>query len=282
MTRRDFISTAAMATAGTVLASPTRSNVGGSMTSLIVKSAAPIDLPYVTDGLEAFWDGEWNAGYGEHRYDVTDWVDLSGKRRRFHADSPSWFDNYCEMNGTVADCFRCPSLADGQWLIDLLATGFYTTEFVCRRPNNYNPAFFTCGNNGGYAPGLYTRSSSVNLTTSGFHIWNKNGVQQDFNRSGIGAFDDKLCQICANGTSCVLGVHGTGNSVYGSLEGDMCVEIAVGGKPHYRFAFACDGSGAYVSTNHGTRLYRLAIYSRTLTQMELEFNASIDVERFGL
>ena len=32
--------------------------------------------PYVTDGLIAMWDGEWNAGGGKHDPNATRWVDL--------------------------------------------------------------------------------------------------------------------------------------------------------------------------------------------------------------
>lgn len=34
--------------------------------------------PYVTDGLVAMWDGEWNAGGGVHDQNATTWVDISG------------------------------------------------------------------------------------------------------------------------------------------------------------------------------------------------------------
>jgi hypothetical protein len=34
--------------------------------------------PYVTDGLVAMWDGEWNAGGGVHDPNATTWVDLAG------------------------------------------------------------------------------------------------------------------------------------------------------------------------------------------------------------
>lgn len=36
--------------------------------------------PYVTDGLIAMWDGEWNAGGGVHDPAATTWVDLAGER----------------------------------------------------------------------------------------------------------------------------------------------------------------------------------------------------------
>ena len=79
MTRRDFISAAAMATAGTMLASPTRSNVGGKHIRQI-KSVAPIDysaLDYVQDGLVAQFDGIENVGYGVHDDNTSEWYSLT-------------------------------------------------------------------------------------------------------------------------------------------------------------------------------------------------------------
>ena len=78
MTRRDFITTGALATAGTAISSPVRSKVGGRMTSLISSPSTPIDLPYVTDGLIACYDGEWNNGLGKHNPNASIWKDLSG------------------------------------------------------------------------------------------------------------------------------------------------------------------------------------------------------------
>lgn len=34
--------------------------------------------PYVTDGLVALWDGEWNAGGGKHEAAITSWLDCIG------------------------------------------------------------------------------------------------------------------------------------------------------------------------------------------------------------
>ena len=34
--------------------------------------------PYVTDGLIAMWDGEWNVGPGKHNPNATTWKDLAG------------------------------------------------------------------------------------------------------------------------------------------------------------------------------------------------------------
>ena len=42
------------------------------------KSGGGWTNPYITDGLVAMWDGEWNAGGGKHDANSTVWKDLSG------------------------------------------------------------------------------------------------------------------------------------------------------------------------------------------------------------
>lgn len=51
--------------------------------------------PYITDGLIAMWDGEWNAGGGKHDANATVWKDLSGTLDLFVITTPLWGDNFC-------------------------------------------------------------------------------------------------------------------------------------------------------------------------------------------
>ena len=46
---------------------------------IITKRATFVwQIPYITNGLVAYWDGEWNAGGGIHNPDTTIWKDLAG------------------------------------------------------------------------------------------------------------------------------------------------------------------------------------------------------------
>jgi hypothetical protein len=51
---------------------------------------------YITDGLIAMWDGEWNAGRGKHDPNTTTWVDLTGNGHdlTFHSITPVFGDKY--------------------------------------------------------------------------------------------------------------------------------------------------------------------------------------------
>lgn len=51
--------------------------------------------PYVTDGLIAMWDGQWNAGGGVHDAGATTWADLSGNGYDISVDNNvfAWTQN---------------------------------------------------------------------------------------------------------------------------------------------------------------------------------------------
>lgn len=50
--------------------------------------------PYVTDGLVAMWDGEWNAGGGVHDPNTAVWKDLVGTNDLHLTASSSFGENY--------------------------------------------------------------------------------------------------------------------------------------------------------------------------------------------
>lgn len=55
--------------------------------------------PYITDGLIAMWDGEWNAGGGKHDQNATTWKDLIGDCDCAVVNGPaSWGDKYFQGN----------------------------------------------------------------------------------------------------------------------------------------------------------------------------------------
>lgn len=56
-----------------------KSNVGGREIGFIAQEEDN-PIPYITDGLIAMWDGEWNTGVGIHDDSATVWKDLTGNR----------------------------------------------------------------------------------------------------------------------------------------------------------------------------------------------------------
>ena len=240
--------------------------------------------PYITDGLVAMWDGEWNAGGGVHDNTVTNWWDASGNQHSFCAETPIWGDNYSASDGTFASCFHCATAADSQWFWDLLATGLYTIEFAYEKYESHgNGIYFTCGYDNTYTPGLLTRYAAINANNTGTYVWKKGGANSEIMISG-NYLAAKLFQMSCNGSSCTLSLHGSGTSASADLAWDTAINIDTsGGKGNmFRYAFGCRGDGYNPGLSQGCRLYRLAIYSRALTAAEVAANYAIDAARFGL
>ena len=55
--------------------------------------------PYVTKGLVAMWDGEWNAGLGKHDAKASKWKDLVGKSDCDPVGTPKFSGNSVELDG---------------------------------------------------------------------------------------------------------------------------------------------------------------------------------------
>lgn len=56
---------ASLLSIGICFGSPIRSSIGAAH-SRFAQDEEMFDIPYVTDGLVAIWDAEWNAGWGKH------------------------------------------------------------------------------------------------------------------------------------------------------------------------------------------------------------------------
>lgn len=241
--------------------------------------------PYVTDGLVAMWDGIWNAGPGVHDNTITDWVDLSGNNKSFHADAPVWSDAFCSSDGTFASCFHCATAEGAQWFFDLLATGVYTVEFVMERFEVHgNGPYFTCGFDNTYTPGLFTRYAGATETNAGFYTWMKGGNNSNLLLDGTGYLNTKLYDVCCAGDSCQLFLHGEGKSSNVVLPWQTSINIDTSGNKGnlFRYAMFCRGDGYAAGSSKSSRLYRLAIYSRALTAADVAANYAIDQARFNL
>lgn len=68
----------------------------GARNGMLVKSGWK--NPYVTDGLVAMWDGEWNAGGGKHQSITTEWVDIAGGHNASNGANLVFNDKY--LSGT--------------------------------------------------------------------------------------------------------------------------------------------------------------------------------------
>lgn len=140
-------------------------------------------LPYVTDGLIALWDGEWNAGIAKHNPNANVWIDLvSGYAGAKAADAVQWLDKACALNNGYflvdplpapirtamdADTFTwevCRNYKSGDGHYATIDSSTIRNEFWASGPNNANsylswhsPSFTSyCGSGGGRAKTTHT------------------------------------------------------------------------------------------------------------------------------
>lgn len=101
MERREFLTKcgaglAGIIAAGRAPAAVVKSMLGARWSAYTISNDS--DFPYVTKGLLAMWDGEWNAGYGIHNPSPTSWVDLTGNGYDLTMELGSrsyWTDKSC-------------------------------------------------------------------------------------------------------------------------------------------------------------------------------------------
>ena len=75
------------------LAAPVRSMLGAQGAINKTDTSEGWKNPYITDGLVAMWDGEWNVGPGKHDSTSTEWIDLIGGKTFSWSDNEAIFSN---------------------------------------------------------------------------------------------------------------------------------------------------------------------------------------------
>ena len=67
--------------------------------------------PYITDGLIAMWDGEWNAGYGVHDTSAQTWKDIVGDNDITSITNSTWGEKWLVLGG-VGPCGIVPVITN--------------------------------------------------------------------------------------------------------------------------------------------------------------------------
>ena len=208
--------------------------------------------PYVTDGLVAMWDGEWNAGGGVHDASATFPRELIGKisptaSGTFEA-GPDYFmfgSSYFEFTS--------------QELVDAVYSGSATFEIVC----------FPTGSlvaNGGIV--------AIDTTNRGLWVWQNTG--NFFPRS---TYRGEQLNLESNIGGCYQIVMGAASqtvyrngAVYMTSAAGTATKgsntVLIGKLPRFNMASA--------------KVASIRIYSRALTADEIAANYAIDKARFGL
>jgi len=202
--------------------------------------------PYITDGLVAMWDGEWNAGGGVHDPTAMTWKDIVGNRM-LNIGSNSFGDNCLLATESLG--------ASSDDRIDLY-TG--TIELVCEANPTTSSVFVLLGGNSfQYAMGMY-----YNANTGRIGVCNP---QKSF------SFDvstDRHCAYSYDGTNPNAYVNGLPTSIFD------------GGSRSYGTIKIGGAGGRTVSLNG--KVFCTRVYSRALSAAEIAANYAVDKERFNL
>lgn len=233
--------------------------------------------PYVTDGLVAMWDGEWNVRGGEHDPNATTWKDLAGgegdmaipSNLKVGADSL-----YTESRQSIT-MRRLLTPA----MVSAINGGNITVEFVgkCRCTENYTDTIASVCSTSSVRPltvyavnadsgrGRHIRSSvratsgtavgpSAYAWYQGDHrhsvscVWSGSTLTQYIDGLSQGTFTNAQSSSADATTSMYLELFRVATNTYG-FNGEACA---------FRF------------------------YSRALTAQEIAANYAIDVARFNL
>ena len=269
MTRRDFILTSGVGMAGTIIASPVRSNCGSRET---LSRTVPYDpysaRNYLQDGLIGHWDGIENGGYGVHDSTQSIWCDLvggnhlvkSGSSNIFvHADGFKWVN----IKQTYLQSLqRFYGLDTTGYTFEILAEA-YTHSNLCNdmlsfQYNTYNYGFSIFWYNQytpyGYKitydqPDRYTGiMDSAGITSYSRVVYPNRLGREDF----INAVQLRTV------TSTQMTSEGAFLSV-GALRPDFMT--------------------GRVSGNF--KIYCIRLYNRMLTETEVTYNHTVDKVRFG-
>jgi len=207
--------------------------------------------PYVTSGLVAMWDAEWNVGFGVHDPESPIWKDLAGEH-----------DAIVESGGFAADGFCGVSYAPNPRLTSC------TVEVVL--------SFITGGN-------FYPFDCRNTAEGSGFGIWQwtdtSNGSRMRWwVGRGNGSFWQTGFIATPSGTRFSYAFVGDGVSGEKAVYLNGARTQVSGGQRGFLY-----GESNLLKIGHErANVISVRIYDRVLSAGEIAYNYSVDAERFRL
>lgn len=233
--------------------------------------------PYVTDGLVAMWDGEWNAGGGVHDPNATTWVDLTGNGWNGAIGSSVVIEQNAMKFDGVRSLQSCCTVGKG-WF----GKPPHVTIECLIQPLGWNYR----GENGSIAV-----FGSTEAGTGGFTLFANTigfGACRLQLRDAVGLKYAAFPFSIAENNLEIWGASVTadGSSLSSYADGIQYSSIAMGdvvytGAEDWNFYIGADYWGP-VEFNFNGRIFSVRIYSRALTAAEIAANYAIDKARFNL
>lgn len=213
-------------------------------------------LPYITDGLIAMWDGEWNAGFKAHDPGATTWKDLVGDADIILNDGKSWIvnSNNIEIDGSQSSIGSLAnSVPDGRAVEVIL----YDKTELHRFPT------LVCFNSGGFR-----------VVVSSGDNRGLNFKSKSLSAAKVESIRDRATAVSVN------------------LDADLAAQATYENgeylgtfSPIVNFA---DTKPGFVLSTYTTdsrfrgNVYCIRVYNRNLSAEEIAQNHAIDKARFGL
>ncbi|MBO6031853.1 MAG: hypothetical protein J6Q22_10470 [Prevotella sp.] len=241
--------------------SPIRANIGG-MHSSFVPYGGGEDVFYVTNGLIAMWDGEWNAGLGLHDSNAIVWIDLTGNG-----------NNLSEINGTIT--WGNNFLLSNHGCIYATDVGFAVNDGKSDRTIE----IVSYGaRNGAQRVHLTIYNGDSGTWGLGHYMWTdiqpKAGYSFSSSNLAIAGFP-KVKDLCLSKCIRLLG-----NVCNMTINADTYAEST---RMNYTSRRLFVGNAPNSTFDDEVRVYCVRIYDRVLTDEEVSWNFSIDKKRgFGL
>lgn len=224
--------------------------------------------PYITDGLVAMWDGEWNVGGGKHDASAEVWKDLAGNIDLTVLHTPIWGDRFCTMqgpgNGWVSDRdfdSVIPNMLAGSGGAIEVVTGAIAGSSHNRIVTSFKDNI------------CCIRQNCSDATRVGFSIY--------FNGENVGiTYGNRPLKSSATAVSNAgvwTIIHHAGGVDYSDSRGSAtypvsnAIKVAVGLRQNNV------NDGYYVGD-----IYCVRYYDRALTSQEIASNYAVDKARFNL
>ena len=227
--------------------------------------------PYVTDGLVAMWDGEWNAGPGQHDPNATVWKDLVGNTditlvgtditdtciKFYHSDDYSSYGsaNFPTGFGAIEVCINKKNIFN--------FNGTYADTCIITIGDQYS--------GWGIVESTATGTSELNIGSTKDHT-NDSALNSKF-----GIFHGMPMTIAFNKNLDGTNSAAAYNGVLFNYERQF-TNLFNGGKNSIN---AAPGSNR-PSCSSDIDYYCMRIYNRPLTASEIAHNYAIDKARFNL
>ena len=249
----------------TALCAPVRSMLGAQGAINKTTATETWNNPYITDGLIAMWDGEWNAGPGKHDPNAKVWKDISHHNFDLNVMAGVFGDNYIDCSYGTSSSPTAQSTTiniPNPKHIEVVAVDTSVTS---------DTSILTTGKNWGIVKGdSYSRRT---LTPCfGKTVLNicKRFPDYVYFQGQTFSYDYTGPIGYINGEIITFPSDHNPSSIYISRAGFTCI----GCQRNY----ASDG---YKNIFKGS-VYTIRIYSRSLTADEVMHNYMVDKERFGL